>query len=164
MALCYAKQRSVPMPQRALCYTRGRSYQTGHFVIPQAAVYYREHFAIPSQKIGVRLRRCGQVPRKRGNGRCPVSHLDGTGQGARVDFSAPGSPPPPRAPQVSGLARPPLTCPGPSVTLSPRAVNPGRVGPSLALHRALRTMAGLFFLLVFWVLAGACQRNGVGVF
>ena len=25
-------------------------------------------------------------------------------------------------------------------------------------------MAGLVFLLVFWVLAGACQRNGVGVF
>ena len=25
-------------------------------------------------------------------------------------------------------------------------------------------MAGLVFLLVFWVLAGACQRHGVGVF
>ena len=34
----------------------------------------------------------------------------------------------------------------------------------LALHRALRRMAGLVFLLVFWVLAGACQRHGVGVF
>ena len=35
---------------------------------------------------------------------------------------------------------------------------------SLALHRALRRMAGLIFLLVFWVLAGACQRHGVGGF
>ena len=34
----------------------------------------------------------------------------------------------------------------------------------LALHRALRRMAGLVFLLVFWVLAGACQRHGVGGF
>ena len=25
-------------------------------------------------------------------------------------------------------------------------------------------MAGLVFLLVFWVLAGACQRHGVGEF
>jgi hypothetical protein len=25
-------------------------------------------------------------------------------------------------------------------------------------------MAGLVFLLVFWVLAGACQRHGVGGF
>ena len=33
-----------------------------------------------------------------------------------------------------------------------------------ALHRALRRMAGLVFLLVFWVLAGACQRHGVGGF
>ena len=33
-------------------------------------------------------------------------------------------------------------------------------GPS----RALRRMAGLVFLLVFWVLAGACQRHGVGGF
>ena len=33
-----------------------------------------------------------------------------------------------------------------------------------ALHRALRRMAGLVFLLVFWVLAGACQRHGVGAF
>ena len=32
------------------------------------------------------------------------------------------------------------------------------------LHRALRRMAGLVFLLVFWVLAGACQRHGVGGF
>ena len=31
-------------------------------------------------------------------------------------------------------------------------------------HRALRRMAGLVFLLVFWVLAGACQRHGVGGF
>ena len=29
----------------------------------------------------------------------------------------------------------------------------------LAIHRALRRMAGLVFLLVFWVLAGACQRH-----
>ena len=36
--------------------------------------------------------------------------------------------------------------------------------PSLALHRALRRMAGLVFLLVFWVLAGAFQRHGVGGF
>ena len=35
---------------------------------------------------------------------------------------------------------------------------------SLTLHRALRRMAGLVFLLVFWVLAGACQRHGVGGF
>ena len=35
-------------------------------------------------------------------------------------------------------------------------------GCALALHRALRRMAGLVFLLVFWVLAGACQRHGVG--
>ena len=35
---------------------------------------------------------------------------------------------------------------------------------ALTLHRALRRMAGLVFLLVFWVLAGACQRHGVGVF
>ena len=34
----------------------------------------------------------------------------------------------------------------------------------LTLHRALRRMAGLVFLLVFWVLAGACQRHGVGGF
>ena len=33
------------------------------------------------------------------------------------------------------------------------------------LCRALRRMAGLVFLLVFWALAGgACQRHGVGVF
>ena len=32
------------------------------------------------------------------------------------------------------------------------------------LHRALRRMAGLVFLLVFWVLASACQRRGLGVF
>ena len=32
----------------------------------------------------------------------------------------------------------------------------------LALHRALRRMAGLVFVLVFWVLAGAFQRHGVG--
>ena len=37
--------------------------------------------------------------------------------------------------------------------------------PRFALHRALRRMAGLVFrLLVFWVLAGACQRHGVGGF
>ena len=35
---------------------------------------------------------------------------------------------------------------------------------ALALHRALRRIAGLVFLLVFWVLAGACQRYGVGGF
>ena len=34
----------------------------------------------------------------------------------------------------------------------------------LTLHRALRRMAGLIFLLVFWVLAGACQRQSVGGF
>ena len=38
------------------------------------------------------------------------------------------------------------------------------VWPSLALHRALRRMAGLVFLGVFWVLAGAFQRHGVGGF
>ena len=52
--------------------------------------------------------------------------------------------------------------------LSPRAVNPGPVAPPSALHRALRRMAGLVFHLVFWVLAGmlagACQRHGVGGF
>ena len=36
--------------------------------------------------------------------------------------------------------------------------------PSLALHRALRRMGGLVFLLVFRVLAGACQTRGVGGF
>ena len=36
--------------------------------------------------------------------------------------------------------------------------------PELTLHRALRRMAGLVFLLVFWVLAGACQRHGVSGF
>ena len=35
---------------------------------------------------------------------------------------------------------------------------------ALALKRALQRMAGLVFLLVFWVLAGACQRHGVGGF
>ena len=35
---------------------------------------------------------------------------------------------------------------------------------SLALHRALRRMAGLIFLLVFWALAGACQRHDMGRF
>ena len=34
----------------------------------------------------------------------------------------------------------------------------------LALHCALRRMAGLVFLLEFWVLAGAYQRHGVGGF
>ena len=34
----------------------------------------------------------------------------------------------------------------------------------LALHRALRQMAGQIFLLVFWALAGACQRHGAGGF
>ena len=38
------------------------------------------------------------------------------------------------------------------------------LGPPATLHRALRRMAGLVFLLVFWVLAGACQRHGVGGF
>ena len=36
--------------------------------------------------------------------------------------------------------------------------------PPLALHRALGRMAGLVFLLIFSVLAGACQRNRVGAF
>ena len=41
----------------------------------------------------------------------------------------------------------------------------GGVGmPFLALHRALRIISGLVFLLVFWVLAGACQRYDVGGF
>ena len=53
----------------------------------------------------------------------------------------------------SSIARQPSGC-------EPRA---GRPPPS-ALHRALRRMAGLVFLLVFWVLAGACQRHGVGGF
>ena len=35
-------------------------------------------------------------------------------------------------------------------------------GQPLTLHRALRRMAGLVLLLVFWALAGACQRHGVG--
>ena len=34
-----------------------------------------------------------------------------------------------------------------------------RAHPSSALHRALRRMAGLVFLLVFWVLAGACVQK-----
>ena len=38
-------------------------------------------------------------------------------------------------------------------------------GGGLTLHRALRRMAGLVFLLVFWALvAGACQSHGVGGF
>ena len=41
----------------------------------------------------------------------------------------------------------------------PRPVNPGQVDPPLALHRALRRMAGLVFLLVFWVLAGRAVKN-----
>ena len=40
----------------------------------------------------------------------------------------------------------------------------GRLRVVVTLHRALRRMASLVFLLVFWVLAGACQRHGVGVF
>ena len=36
--------------------------------------------------------------------------------------------------------------------------------PIMALHRALRRMAGLVFLFVLWVQAGACQRDDVGVF
>ena len=45
----------------------------------------------------------------------------------------------------------------------------GRKLPRSTLHRALRRrmavrMAGLVFLLVFWVLVGACQRNGAGGF
>ena len=44
-------------------------------------------------------------------------------------------------------------------------VQPKAEGPTPStLHRALRRMAGLVFLLVFWVLAGACQRHGVGGF
>ena len=39
-----------------------------------------------------------------------------------------------------------------------------RAGDLLTLHRALRRIAGLVFFLIFWVLAGACQRNGVGGF
>ena len=34
----------------------------------------------------------------------------------------------------------------------------------VTLHHALRRMAGLVFLLVFWALAGACRRHGVGFF
>ena len=34
----------------------------------------------------------------------------------------------------------------------------------MALHRALRRMAGLVFHVVFWVLAGACQRGSFGRF
>ena len=41
---------------------------------------------------------------------------------------------------------------------------PGKIFYWLTLHRALRRMAGLVFLLVFWVLAGACKRHGVGGF
>ena len=46
------------------------------------------------------------------------------------------------------------------VSLAPAERTP--VGSCL--HRALRQTAGLVFLLVFWVLAGACQRHGVGGF
>ena len=35
---------------------------------------------------------------------------------------------------------------------------------ALGLRRALRRMASLVFLLVFWVLADACQKHGVGAF
>ena len=66
--------------------------------------------------------------------------------------------------------RPPLlhACTPPWPTLAPqpsmpRAVNSGRVRPPKTLHHALRRMAGLFPFW-FWVLAGACQRHGVGGF
>ena len=50
-----------------------------------------------------------------------------------------------------------------------RMIFPGQsagLSAPLALHRALRRMAGLVSLVVFCVLAGVCQRNGVvgGVF
>ena len=45
---------------------------------------------------------------------------------------------------------------------SPSAI--ATIRRDLTLHRALRRMAGLVFLLVFRVLAGACQRHGVGGF
>ena len=48
----------------------------------------------------------------------------------------------------------------PDLDLRRTARSTSRSRPSL--HRALRRMAGLVFLLVFWVLAGACQRHGVG--
>ena len=55
----------------------------------------------------------------------------------------------------------------PPWALHPRGVMVHRDHPpltprALALHRALRRMAGLAFLLIFWALAGACQRHGVG--
>ena len=49
----------------------------------------------------------------------------------------------------------------PGLRLTPFIQNDGPAS-KLALRRALRRMAGLVFLLVFWVLAGACQKYGVG--
>ena len=60
MALCYTKQRGVPIPHRALCYTRGRAipdrallYTTGRCIPQKPLRYRRSHFAIP-QEIGAR--------------------------------------------------------------------------------------------------------------
>ena len=50
------------------------------------------------------------------------------------------------------------------ITISPNKHTNAHPTSCLTLHRALRRMAGLVFLLVFWVLAGACQRHGVGGF
>ena len=41
---------------------------------------------------------------------------------------------------------------------------PKRANWPSTVRSELRRMAGLVFLLVFWVLAGACQRHGVGGF
>ena len=59
----------------------------------------------------------------------------------------------PRPEECAGVARP---------RQSPSAI--ATIRHDLTLHRALRRMAGLVFLLVFRVLAGACQRHGVGGF
>ena len=50
-----------------------------------------------------------------------------------------------------------------------RKITEGEGEDWVVLGTALRlgpqsTASGLVFLLVFWVLAGACQRNGVGGF
>ena len=70
-------------------------------------------------------------------------------------------PPPPRlAVFMSVIHAPPA---GPNQPPKQPAT-PTKQPPFSTLHRALRRMAGLVFLLVSWVLAGACQRHGVGGF
>ena len=54
-------------------------------------------------------------------------------------------------------------CTAGAKTSGAQSRNP-HVSTFVTLHPALRRMAGLVFLLAFWVLAGPCQRHGVGGF